>query len=242
VSATRRTWNTIPDTNHQESSAMSIADPNEVHAYLRACQNQENLTELQGLLTERIALFEQAPQQGVITQPFVQTLDHTAGVHQMPMVGPSPATGGSITTAQQAYINEDNLRRQVEEGRVPNVQPAIAVVEGPTGSMPEAVKGEALGGGAPTSPPSVSEQHERKQQGQQQGPQPQQGQQQGQQPQQAPQATAPGSPAGVGPGPGVATPTEGGKSPEEVNPGKTEAPTPKERGALPEGTKERKGR
>jgi hypothetical protein len=127
---------------------MPITDPNEVTAYLRACQDPGKLKQLQQSITERIHQAQEAfAAPGSQQRAYVQPLVHTGGLHQMPMTGPGPAPVMGTTTAEQALINQATFAQRAVQGRLPEQQsparhnPIVTEGQGPA-HLAQAAVGE----------------------------------------------------------------------------------------------------
>jgi hypothetical protein len=117
-----------------------LADPNEVHAWVRITQDAAGLDELIAKTEEKIARMQtpkvspgDARRGLVAPEPteFVHEQQHTMGGALQPvMTGPSPSTIYSTSTREQAMINSALLEEQIDEGRHTAQKPAAVNITG----------------------------------------------------------------------------------------------------------------
>jgi hypothetical protein len=126
---------------------MPIADPNEVHAYLRACQDPNELQQLHDLCDERVRFITTPQNVQALTLEqgkYTQETNHTSGWNPAPLTGPSPAPVLGNTTMEQAMINDVTLKQQKEQGRLQYDKPEAVVVNADQGSGELHVAREAI--------------------------------------------------------------------------------------------------
>jgi len=118
---------------------MATTDPNEVHAWLRVCQDEETLRSCIDLCEKQVAKLQTPPDDVKKAVPGLgeyvhETVHGFGGPAQVPMTGPCPGNGLGTTTAEQAAINQSLMNQQAEQGRVPQQQVMGVTLEGSGGA------------------------------------------------------------------------------------------------------------